>query len=305
MKTSISFFHKNTNEISNCGDPLNITLSSKNLNWDGVLLERGSSPHFYPKDVTTPNFYFAMEMEHTYKWNTVISGDSVSMQTAPGDLWINPPNTPFTHNIDVPCYFLIINITEEKMFKSFGNQLSEKLTFLNNYSIQDKTLQHLMYLLYIEVESGGKNGQWFVDHILSLFSNHFIKNYSNYDDVTKNITSSSIIGPCEMQIINKIIRENISESVSIEDLSQALNISKFHFLNEFKKYNGITPYQHILNTRIDLSKDLLSSSNRKIIDIAHELGFSDSSHFIRTFKKVFGVSPTVFRTNLDQNKTPQ
>ena len=63
MKTSIPFYHKVTNVRSNCGDPLNIELSSKDLAWEGILLERGSSPFFYPKDVVTPNFYFAIEME--------------------------------------------------------------------------------------------------------------------------------------------------------------------------------------------------------------------------------------------------
>lgn len=298
MKTSIPFYHKVTNIKSDCGDPLNISLSSKALHWQGILLERGTSPHFYPKDVITPHFYFAIEMANHYDWQVISENQEKQLSSQPGDIWINPPDTPFTHNIDVPCNFLILNITKEKMFENFEGHLPQGLTFLNNYNIQDKTLEHLMLLMLEEVQSKGQNGPWFEEHIMRLFSNYFIRHYSNYNDLKNNIKKSSIIGPKEMLIINDIILNHLSEPISIEDLANALNVSKFHFLNEFKKYNGFTPYQHILNTRIEEAKLLLMNPEIKITAIAHELGFSDSSHFSRTFKKVTGTSPKSFRTTM-------
>ncbi len=295
MKTSIPFYHKVTKVRSNCGDPLQIETSSKDLGWKGLLLERGTSPYFYPQDVTTPNFYFAIEMENTYSWSALKSGNEVVLQTEPGDLWINPPNTPFTHNIDVPCNFLIVNISPERMYESFHGTIPEGITFLNNYNIQDKTLEYLLYLLLFEVQNGGQNGAWFVDHTLQLFANYFIQHFSNYDDLIQNLNLSSIIGPEEMRTIDIFIARNIALSITIDDLARELNISKFHFLNEFKKYSGMTPYQHILNTRIEKAKLLLSQTDKKITEIAHDLGFSDSSHFSRTFKKASGQSPKAFR----------
>ena len=181
------------------------------------------------------------------------------------------------------------------MFKSFQGHLPNNLTFLNNYNIQDKTLEHLMYLMLFEVESKGQNGPWLIDHLMSLFANYFIRHFSNYNDLINKIQVSSIMGDHEMIQIDHYIKENISNSITIEDLAKVLNVSKFHFLNEFKKYKGITPYQHLLNTRLTMAKDLLMDPNRKITSIAHDLGFSDSSHFSRSFKKATGTSPKVFR----------
>jgi len=295
MKTILPFYHKVTGVKSNCGDPLNISKSSRDLDWDGLLVERGTSPYFYPKDVITPNFYFAIELENTYSWKAEKSGSQITISTEPGDIWINPPNTPFTHNIDVPCNFLIINISEEKILKSFNGPLPEDLEFLNNYSIQDKTLENLMSLLLLEVESGVQNGSWFVDNITQLFANYFIRHYSNYRDLMSDVRLSSIIGENELQVINTYINDHLAEGITIEDLANKLNISKFHFLNEFKKYTGYTPYQHLLNTRIERAKNMLMDKNMKITNIAYELGFSDSSHFSRTFKKATGASPKAFR----------
>jgi len=295
MKTKIPFYHKVTGIASNCGDPLEISLSSRDLKWNGLLVERGKSPHFYPKDVITPNFYFAIELENTYSWSAVKSGNEISLNTEPGDIWINPPNTPFTHNIDVPCNFLIVNISQELMFKSFDGRIPEDLLFLNNYNIQDKVLENLMSLMLSEVEANGQNGTWFIEHVMKLFANYFIRHYSNYGDLINNVKLSSIISREELTIINDYIDENLSEAISIEDLASELNISKFHFLNEFKKFTGMTPYQHLLNRRIDEAKTRLLDKDKKITTIALELGFSDSSHFSRTFKKVTGTSPRSFR----------
>jgi AraC family transcriptional regulator len=251
--------------------------------------------------VVTPNFYFAIELENTYSWKAEKSGSEITISTEPGDIWINPPNTPFTHNIDVPCNFLIINITEEKMLKSFDGPKPEDLAFLNNYSIQDKILENLMSLLLLEVEAKGQNGTWFIDHVMKLFANYFIRHYSNYRDLMNDVRLSSIIGDEELEIVNTFINDHLSEAITIEDIADKLNISKFHFLNEFKKFTGYTPYQHLLNMRIDAAKKLLLNREMKITSIAFELGFSDSSHFSRTFKKATGISPKSYRDRNTKN----
>ncbi|MCH4889221.1 helix-turn-helix transcriptional regulator [Acidaminobacter sp. JC074] len=294
MKTNIPFLMK-SGEKSNCGDPLDISLSSHHLNWDGVLVEKGTSPYFYPKDVVTPNFYFAMELKVTYHWLLETKDGTVPSITEPGDIWINPPNTPFTHNIDVPCNFLIINISEEKMVKSFDGILPKGLVFLNNYNIQDTTLQNLMTILLNEVETGGHNGTWLVDKIINVFSNYFIRHFSNYYDLLNKKQEASILDENDFNKVNNYIHNHLSEGITIDDLADELNISKFHFLNEFKKLTGITPYQHLLKVRIDLAKKALSNLDKSITSIAYDLGFSDNSHFSRTFKKATGDSPKNYR----------
>lgn len=295
MKTSIPFYHKETNSPSNCGEPLDISLSSKELNWNGILVERGTSPYFHPKDVITPNFYFAIELEYSYSWQATMGDNTIQLSTQPGDIWINPPNTPFTHNIDLPCNFLIVNISERTMYNNFSGLLPKGLQFLNNYNIQDKTIESLLQLLFLETQNSGKNGDWYLSNVLGLFANYFIRHYSNYNDLITNRTTTSLIGSDELLIINKIILSRLSNTITIDELADALNISKFHFLNEFKKIVGVTPYQHILNTKIQIAKDELLNTNKKITSIAMELGFSDSSHFSRSFKKATNISPAQFR----------
>jgi AraC family transcriptional regulator len=63
----------------------------------------------------------------------------------------------------------------------------------------------------------------------------------------------------------------------------------------FKKYLGITPYQYILEQKIEYSKTLLIETNNQIFDIAYELGFNNHSNFSVRFKKITGYTPGDFR----------
>ena len=91
------------------------------------------------------------------------------------------------------------------------------------------------------------------------------------------------------------IRENIYEQITLDDLADAAAISKFHFSRLFKEETGLAPLEYVVQTKINLAKTILSTTNRTIADIAMDLGFSSESSFINAFKKRTGISPNRFR----------
>ncbi|WP_271271106.1 AraC family transcriptional regulator [Aliamphritea hakodatensis] len=90
------------------------------------------------------------------------------------------------------------------------------------------------------------------------------------------------------------IHENIQADISLEDVSQQANLSKYHFVRMFRKQFGITPHQYILNCRINRAREDLESGV-SLDDVVFEYGFSDLSHFNRRFKPVFGMTPRQYQ----------
>lgn len=77
-------------------------------------------------------------------------------------------------------------------------------------------------------------------------------------------------------------------------LLRMANMSQEHLTREFRKYLNLTPTEFINTKRMNLAIKLLLESDLEIIDVCHECGFNNLSHFYRIFHKQFGCSPKKF-----------
>ena len=300
MKSTLEFYQADSGELSDCGDVLEIEFSSQELNWSGVIIEKGKSPNFYPTNVFTPYFYFALALDKDLHWSVEQDGDLAALKTTPGNIWINPPKTAFTHSISEPCYFIILAIEESNFIEHCPLNLEGKsLSFLNNYNVLDETIKGIIELFLLEAKSKGKNGTAYLNSLLALLTTHYIKNYSNYIDLQANQHSSSKFDQQQVEKVERYITENIDKHISVDDLAEQLNCSKFYFLREFKKFTGVTPYQYLMNMRLEKAKALLSSGKTNIAAISIELGFNDQSHFTKAFKNHFAITPGQFLKRID------
>ena len=91
------------------------------------------------------------------------------------------------------------------------------------------------------------------------------------------------------------IEQNYQKGISVEQLAKYVQISTPHFHRLFLQYTGQSPYQYILNFRIQKAKLLLSDPVLQIKQIGREVGFHNVNHFIRHFKRITGVTPGQYR----------
>ncbi|MDE5872579.1 MAG: AraC family transcriptional regulator [Lachnospiraceae bacterium] len=86
----------------------------------------------------------------------------------------------------------------------------------------------------------------------------------------------------------RYITTHLADELSLHQLSEQACMSESHFLRVFKKEMGATPIQYIIQRRIEAAQLLLLLNDQPLKTIADSLGFSDSSHFVKTFKKSNG-----------------
>jgi len=91
------------------------------------------------------------------------------------------------------------------------------------------------------------------------------------------------------------IERSCRDALSLSDVALSVDLSPFHFLRVFRRVTGTTPHQYLIGARIRLAARLLLDSDRSITEIAYDVGFQDLSNFVRTFHKVVGCSPRIYR----------
>lgn len=95
--------------------------------------------------------------------------------------------------------------------------------------------------------------------------------------------------------IEEFIRENLSQPISLCDLSVIAGLSKRHFLRAFQESVGLTPYKFVLALRIDEAKRRLSDTHESITDVALSTGFGHAQHFSTSFRNATGETPSSYR----------
>jgi len=93
----------------------------------------------------------------------------------------------------------------------------------------------------------------------------------------------------------RYIRTNACRGISVDDLSQQIPISRSSLNRKFQETLGRGPKEEIARVRMDRARELLSTSERSIRDVALACGFSDSNYFSRWFHDQQGISPRRFR----------
>lgn len=112
------------------------------------------------------------------------------------------------------------------------------------------------------------------------------------------VEGSSTVHSVASQSIQKAVaymEEHINQNISLDELAENINLSKFYFNRYFKKHLGMTPHQYFINMRLQNAKKLLVTTDDSIERIADACGFDNVSNFIRLFKQKTGMTPTTFR----------
>lgn len=90
------------------------------------------------------------------------------------------------------------------------------------------------------------------------------------------------------------------EKLKAECIAAHFNISLNYISEYFKKFTQDGMQQYIINYKLSLIEIRLRHSDLRLNEIAEEFGFTDESHFTKTFKKHKGVNPSAFRKNLEK-----
>ncbi|MBM9546658.1 helix-turn-helix transcriptional regulator [Leptospira sp. 201903074] len=97
------------------------------------------------------------------------------------------------------------------------------------------------------------------------------------------------------------IKEQIPNPVTLAELSEISGISTDRFMHLFKDNMGIPLRQYLLWQRLHIAAKLLQGGEN-LTTASHAAGFSDQAHLSRTFKKMFGVKPSLFLGSQSLNK---
>jgi transcriptional regulator GlxA family with amidase domain len=101
--------------------------------------------------------------------------------------------------------------------------------------------------------------------------------------------------PAWLERAGELLRARFAESLSLEEIAETVRVSADHLARTFRRCHGCTVGDQVRQLRVDFASRRLADSDSPLVQIALEAGFTDQSHFTKTFHRYMKSTPLAFR----------
>jgi len=92
-----------------------------------------------------------------------------------------------------------------------------------------------------------------------------------------------------------LIDSRYDESLDLREMAGTANVSTRHFSRSFRRVFGETPHQYLVSRRLERARYLLRTTDRRVVEICMDVGFTSVGSFTTSFTRHVGITPTTYR----------
>lgn len=200
------------------------------------------------------------------------------------------PGSVLFHNVEEPHYnknilntvnFLHVELTPQ-WFDKYAIQPD---IIKGDFSLESPSLKTIFEKLCIETTLMDAATAISIESLVLQAFSHIIRDGKNKQSKKPDWVSK----------INVIIEDENWENLSLNSISNELGLHPAYLSRKFPEHFKVNLGDYIRERKIQKAITLLKSKSFTIMDIAYQCGFADESHFNKTFKSKFGITPSQYK----------
>ena len=216
----------------------------------------------------------------------------------PGEILITPANVPLFVRWKGQENCLQIQIKTE-FFHNIAQETinvdSNLFQLMPQFQVIDSRLQGITKMLFEECQQEISNNQLYLDSLANILAVNLVRHHGTTKPVVPVYQGG--LSPYQLSQVFDYVDAHLDQNIKLENLAKLLDLSQFHFSRLFKQSLGLSPYQYLIEQRIERAKQLLKETNQSILDIALNCGYNSHSHLSKQFRQVTGMTPKAYRIN--------
>jgi AraC family transcriptional regulator len=163
---------------------------------------------------------------------------------------------------------------------------------------QFATSDPLIYQLGVALKSAlikhDTSSRLYAETLVNTLILHLLEHYTTTRPNLRECVAGQLPQYKLQQVID-YINAYLDRDLSLQELSNLVQMSPHYFSKLFKQSTGNTPHQYVICCRIERAKYLIQQKKLSLAEIATQVGFVDQSHLHRHFKHLVGVTPKTYR----------
>ena len=270
-------------------------LSSDRASWDGIQLQY----HRHPPHELSANY----SKQHRIIIHDCFSSPPLveeriehhfqTKQFSDGDVTVVPADVLNSASWDTEYQFITLSF-EANIFARHVFDLTTltAVEFVPRFSQPDPLIHGIGLALKSELESSGVGIRLYIESLVAALMSHLLRHYSTQKPISQ--THHGGLSNRQLQQIASFVDQHLEQDLALAELTAIVQMSPSYFSSLFKQSVGLTPYQYVIQCRIERAKQLLRQGKLSIAEIAYSLGFTHQSHLSRHFKRLVGITPKAF-----------
>jgi AraC family transcriptional regulator len=271
-------------------------LMSQLAQWDGVHLEYHHQPPYEIPESSVPQHIVAIQTEVSAprQIEGYLGGQFQKAEFAEGDILLIPANMSHQAKWQTEHQFILLSLEPNYLTQVANDSVNlGQVELIPHFLKSDPLIYHLGLTLKAELEINDWKDRLYVETLIRTLAVHLLKHYSIYHPQTRQ--SNSGLSQSELRQVIHYIHDRLEWNLNLSELASVAHLSVSHFSVEFKRLTGLSPYQYVLQHRVERAKQLLIESQDSIAEIARQAGFANQGHLSLHFKRHYGVTPGTVR----------
>jgi AraC-like DNA-binding protein len=192
------------------------------------------------------------------------------------------------------CNLLGLQV-DQTLFSTIAYSIcgKQEVVFQNECAVPDKELFRCLSQ-YIEETTVCQTGYEFViQGLVSQIAVSLLRQLKS--NISPYITECNYYEKDGINRAISVLRENYNKEYSLESVAQTANLSPYHFIRVFKSTTGKTPYNYLLDIKVENACLLLKNNKMSVTETCFLCGFNNLEHFAAVFKRKTGMLPSQYK----------
>ena len=166
---------------------------------------------------------------------------------------------------------------------------------LHAMPFRDRLLETLCQRLWEEAAQGSPYGRLFADGAVSVLTATLLRLSGEGKEMPLSTRARSRLSSRQLRRVHELMRERMSEDLSLADLASVVGLSGSHFRAAFRDSVGESPGRYLAALRIERAKEFLATTDLPVAHIGLTVGYANQAHFTTAYKRLTGTTPTAYR----------
>ncbi|WP_256874221.1 helix-turn-helix domain-containing protein [Pseudomonas umsongensis] len=228
-----------------------------------------------------------------------LGGAWTAVQVQAGDFFLTNTSEPYEmrwqtiggDTFEVMHLYLGLPLIDQAARDLLGEHTAS-VTFLDVSGARDERVNFMLDQLRLELIEEPEPSLLFVHSLAQALTVHLIRRYLDLHSAPRR---SNALQAYKLRRVIDAMNEHLADEFRLAHLADIAELSEYHFSRMFKRATGLAPSQYFIRLRMSRARHLLLETDRSIIDVGLEVGYSSPSHFSQVFRREVGVTPSAFR----------